>query len=252
MSTENQIVPKESKEIAQLTESAALLQIISRAATDPKYDVDKMERLFAMHERIVARNSEQAFNVAMSEVQANLRRIAADSENKQTRSNYASYAAIDRVIRPIYTEAGFSLSFGTGEAAHPEMVRVICHVSHKGGHTRTEHIDMPADGKGAKGGDVMTKTHATGAGVQYGMRYLVKMIFNLAIGTDDDGNGSDPIQYITEYQAADLNALLEEVGADKQAFCRHFKCESVEKLPVKAYQQALALTVAKRKKGAAK
>lgn len=248
MNAEKQIAQKESTEIVPLNDSAALMEVISRAATDPKMDMDKMERLFAMHERIVSRNSEQAFNVAMSEVQANLRRIAADSENKQTRSNYASYAAIDRVIRPIYTEAGFSLSFGTGEAAHPEMVRVVCHVSHKAGHTRTEYIDMPADGKGAKGGDVMTKTHATGAGVQYGMRYLVKMIFNLAIGTDDDGNGADPIQYITAQQAADLKALLEEVKADTDAFCRHFKCESVDKLPAKAYQQAVALTEAKRKK----
>jgi hypothetical protein len=50
---------------------------------------------------------------------------------------------------------------------------------------------MPADGKGAKGGDVMTKTHATGAAVSYGQRYLLKMIFNLAVGeVDDDGNGA--------------------------------------------------------------
>jgi hypothetical protein len=51
---------------------------------------------------------------------------------------------------------------------------------------------MPADGKGAKGGDVMTKTHATGAAMSYGMRYLLKMIFNVAIGEDDkDGNAPE-------------------------------------------------------------
>jgi hypothetical protein len=36
----------------------------------------------------------------------------------------------------------------------------------------------------------MTKTHATGAATSYGMRYLLKMIFNVAVGEDDDdGNG---------------------------------------------------------------
>ena len=36
----------------------------------------------------------------------------------------------------------------------------------------------------------MTKTHATGAATQYGMRYLLKMIFNVAVGENDkDGNG---------------------------------------------------------------
>jgi hypothetical protein len=50
---------------------------------------------------------------------------------------------------------------------------------------------MPTDGKGAKGGDVMTKTHAAGAGMQYGMRYLLKGIFNVAIG-EEDKDGNDP------------------------------------------------------------
>jgi hypothetical protein len=68
---------------------------------------------------------------------------------------------------------------------------VICRVSHQNGHSRTYQIDMPADGKGAKGGDVMTKTHATGSAVSYGMRYLLKMIFNIAVSDkDDDGNAA--------------------------------------------------------------
>src|SRR5690606_15862485 len=50
---------------------------------------------------------------------------------------------------------------------------------------------MPADGKGAKGGDVMTKTHAAGSAMSYGQRYLLKLIFNVAIGeNDDDGNSA--------------------------------------------------------------
>jgi hypothetical protein len=50
---------------------------------------------------------------------------------------------------------------------------------------------MPADGKGARGNDVMTKTHATGSAVSYGMRYLLKMIFNVSSGeADDDGNAA--------------------------------------------------------------
>jgi hypothetical protein len=36
----------------------------------------------------------------------------------------------------------------------------------------------------------MTKTHAMGSGVSYGMRYLLRMIFNLAIDYDDDGNAA--------------------------------------------------------------
>ena len=50
---------------------------------------------------------------------------------------------------------------------------------------------MPADGKGAQGRDVMTRTHATGSAVSYGRRYLLLMIFNIAVGgEDDDGNAA--------------------------------------------------------------
>src|SRR5690606_25412546 len=105
-----------------------------------------------------------------------------------TKSHYATHAAIDRVLRPIYTEHGFALSFNTSPLDAPDMVRVLCYVTHASGHTRTYQIDIPADGKGAKGGDVMTRTHATGSAAQYGMRYLLKMIFHVSIGADDDGN----------------------------------------------------------------
>jgi hypothetical protein len=93
-------------------------------------------------------------------------------------------------VRPIYAGHGFALSFNTAEAPGPEQARIVCDVSHVGGHTRRYHIDMPVDGKGARGGDVMTKTHAMGSGVSYGMRYLLRMIFNLAIDYDDDGNAA--------------------------------------------------------------
>lgn len=172
-------------------ESTTLLAVIANAAKDPNTDVAKMERLLDMYERVSARDAEVAFNEAMNKVQAGLKRISADLYNPQTRSRYASYAALDRVLRPVYTEHGFSLSFDTGESA-PDTVLVLCHVSHSAGHTRLYRATMPADGKGAKGGDVMTRTHAAGAGMSYGMRYLLKMIFNVAIGEDDnDGNMGD-------------------------------------------------------------
>ncbi len=85
------------------------------------------------------------------------------------------------------------MSFDTGEGAAAGWVRVLCYVTHSAGFARTYHADMPADGKGAKGGDVMTVTHAVGAAMSYGMRYLLKMIFNVAVG-EDDRDGNEPQQ----------------------------------------------------------
>jgi len=163
--------------------------MFERMVRDPSVDVDKLDKLMQLQERMLARTAQEQFNIAMSAAQTDMRPVAADADNPQTRSRYASYAALDRALRPLYTKHGFGLSFDTGDGAADQCVRVLCYVTHIAGHARTYHVDMPADGKGAKGGDVMTKTHATGAAMSYGMRYLLKMIFNVAVGEDDtDGN----------------------------------------------------------------
>lgn len=169
--------------------------MFERLARDPNTSVEKIERLMALWERNEAKKAETIFNAALSETQAQMVRVRADAENPQTRSKYASYAAIDKALRPIYTTNGFGLTFNTGDSPIESHVRVLCDVVHCSGYSKTYHIDMPADGKGAKGGDVMTKTHATGSAVSYGMRYLLKMIFNVAVGEDDDdGNRAGGLQ----------------------------------------------------------
>ena len=176
---------------ASLNDTARLIHVIAEAASNPAIDVDKMERLWAMHEKLKNRADEEAFNAAMSRAQSEMGRVSADAANQQTRSTYATYAALDKAIRPIYTKYGFSISFNEGEGAPEGHARILAYVS-CGGHTRTYKLDMPNDGKGAKGGDVMTKTHATGSAHTYGRRYLLKDIFNIAIGeNDNDGNGDE-------------------------------------------------------------
>src|SRR5262249_1970996 len=134
--------------------------------------------------------SKKAFAASMRAAQAEMRPVAVDSNNPQTRSKYASYHALDLAVRPIYTKHGFSPSFNTGAGAPEGWVRVICTLFHDEGHAREHSIDMRADGKGAKGGDVMTKTHAVMSATSYGRRGLLGMMFNLAIDKDDDGNAA--------------------------------------------------------------
>jgi len=169
--------------------TAELLAAIERMASDPAVDVAKFERFSALYERASARAAEEVFYRALSAAQADMRAVATDEHNLSTKSRFASYAAIDRMLRPIYTRHGFAVSFDTGAAAPAGTIRILAYVTHVGGHKQTYQVDIPADGKGPKGGDVMTLTHAAGAALSYGMRYLVRMIWNVAIGDDDtDGN----------------------------------------------------------------
>jgi hypothetical protein len=166
--------------------------MIERAARDPNVDVEKLERLLMLKERQETRTAELEFDRAMAAAQEEMAPVRTNSSNPQTRSRYASYAALDMAVRPIYAAHGFSLSFTTAEGAAPDCIRVVCRVAHRDGHRERPFIDMPADGKGAKGGDVMTRTHATGSAVSYAKRYLLSMVFNLATTNDDDGNAASP------------------------------------------------------------
>lgn len=204
----NAITKQQEPQTAVADYSASLLEVISKAARDPNVDIDKMDRLLQMQERVQAREAEAAFNHALNAAQSEMGTVGANASNPQTRSRYATFDKLDRVLRPIYTHHGFSLSFDEGDSPKPDHVRVLCYVSHIGGHTRTYHRDMPADGKGAKGGDVMTKTHAAGAAGSYGARYLLKGIFNVAVGEDDD-DGNTVLAAINDEELARLEQLVE-------------------------------------------
>ena len=98
---------------------------------------------------------------------------------------------------------------------------------------------MDISGKGAKGGDVMTKTHAAGSAMTYGMRYLLKLIFNVAIG-EEDNDGNDDVERISEKQATDLKALIDEVGGDaEEALLGWAGIGRIEDLPADKYKKAV-------------
>lgn len=199
-------------------ETAAItpMQVIQQAI-EKGQDIATIERLVELQMRMLdydqkmaERRAERDFNDAMKSAQAKMRRIAPNAANPQTHSRYVTLDKLEEAIRPIYTAEGFSVSFNTEPGAIPEMLRVVGVVSHSSGHSRTYHIDMPADGKGAKGGDVMTRTHATGSAISYGRRYLSAMIWNLSFGgTDDDGNAAAAQPRMPESALSDWLANIE-------------------------------------------
>jgi hypothetical protein len=229
---------------APATESAAIFSMIERAARDPSVDLDKMERLMRMRKDMMAEQAERAFNLAMKSAQSEMRPVAADAVNPQTRSKYATYAKLDRELRPIYTRNGFSLSFDEADSPKEDHIRVVCYLSHEDGHTRTYHKDMPADGKGAKGGDVMTKIHATGAASSYGARYILKGVFNIAVG-EDDSDGNEPTAKISANQVTEIRELLEAKGGDVRKLCEYFDITGLADIPAAKFARVKAAIMKK-------
>src|SRR6478609_613152 len=91
------------------TIAGGLLEVISRAARDPSVDMDKMERLLAMQERVQQRDAEIMFSEALAEMQPQLPVIKKNGviEHKGVKiSDFAEWSDINRAISPILSANG--------------------------------------------------------------------------------------------------------------------------------------------------
>lgn len=228
-----------------------MVAMMERLALNPDLPVEKLRELLAMQMQIRAVESESAFNTAMSACQGEMGRISADAHNPQTNSRYASYGKLDSVLRPIYTKHGFAVSFDEDTSKQtPDTVTLMAYVSHNGGHTRTYRKVMPIVTTGIKGNAMMTPTHGRGSADSYGKRYLLKDIFNVAIG-EDDNDGNQPKDHgptITEEQAANLLLLCEQADRTEAQLCKHLKVAKLTDLPQKEFGETVAMLKAKVRK----
>lgn len=169
----------------------SMMSMIERAARDPAVDIDKLERLFALRERMVAADKKTAYNAAMAIVQSKIKPVYRDAMNQSTSSAYARLETISDAITPIYTAEGFSLSFDTGDSPKADHIRIICEVMHSAGHTAEKHFDLALDNVGIKGNPNKTAVQASGSTISYGRRYLKLMVFDVVL-TNEDNDGNDP------------------------------------------------------------
>ena len=127
------------------------LSMLERVVRDPNgINVEALDRMLAMKERVDARAAETAFQQSMQDAQAEMEPIWRDRVNDHTKSRYATLEAIDRAIRPIYTKHGFSLTAGskTAPAGH---VCVVMDCMHRQGYKRAYELTLPVDDVRVKG-----------------------------------------------------------------------------------------------------
>lgn len=90
---------------------------------------------------------------------------------------------------------------------------------------------------------------APGKATSYATKYAMLKLFSIETGEDDEGRVEpyESLEKINEQQVAELNSLIEEVGADRPAFLEYIKAEKLEDVPVRAYSTCVRLLEAKRK-----
>lgn len=231
-------VDQQEGAVAVAGESATILQIIQQVAMSPTADIDKMERLMAMHERFQAQQAKQQYDEAMSRMQEELpvigERGGIRDKSGRIQSTYALWEDINEMIKPVLAKHGFALSFRTPRNERGIEVEGV--LSHRGGHRETTSLVLPADTTGSKNG-----VQAVASSVSYGKRYTAGALLNFTTtGEDDDGNGAVVTPRVTSVQAAQLAELLDKCSDKaKAAFAAiHGTPASVEKA---AFDQVLGM-----------
>ena len=244
-------VQKKSSDDAQSQPN--FLDIIERLASNPNVDVEKIQRIMDMQEQIIDREAKREFNAAMVQAQMEMPVVEKQDKNSQTNTMYAGYADIVKKCQPIYTKHGFAITFyqGLGTAEDPIKAgcnRIMADVMHSAGYTKIVHADIPVETTGIKGTAMMTQTHATGSSFSYGRSYLLRLIFNIPTGDDDDGNSAGGIKYISEGQIATIKQKITEKAIDINKFLTYMVAESVDKIKESDFGKAItALNASKGK-----
>lgn len=187
---------------ATSNEATAIIQVIERAAMNPEVDIDKMERLLQMQERVLDRQAAADYSAAMAGMQTEIPSIA--ERGKTNNGRYATLEDIVDTVRPIMQKHGFAVSFRIKTI--DKGVEITGVLMHRGGHREETSMLLPADTSGNK-----NAVQAFGSTVSYGKRYVLCSLLNITTrGQDDDGNAAAPVKTVSPAQAAYLRSLLSQ------------------------------------------
>ncbi|MBW9244132.1 ERF family protein [Pseudomonas paracarnis] len=183
----------------------SMLSTISRLALDPRCDMDKLERLISLQDRMEAKTALEAFNASFAEMQCEMPSVEKRTENTHTKKMYADLDDINYAVRPVMAKFGFGVSFKIVNQANGVSITGI--LMHKSGHREETTMILPLDiGAGR------SAVQSVGSTTTYGKRYVMCALLNITSGDDNDNDGykepTDPL--VTPVQARQVQALLDK------------------------------------------
>lgn len=236
----------------QSSETSMAMQIMNMAS-NPDFDVEKLEKLMDLQEREMARLALVAFNQAFSEMQSQIPTVA--KSKKGGDSNYATLEDVVEITRPILNRYGFSTYFdtktdisnnrevkdkyGNVNVIYDGNVIVEAILLHKMGHQIKTSLIVPFDFSGSK---KMNTAQAMGSAVSYGKRYSLCALLNIATRDDNDARTSNVYAHktITGAQARGLTIKFDKLsGESKDGFMawllNDFQIDSIDSIKLQNY-----------------
>jgi hypothetical protein len=226
-------------------------QSLIRLAIERDVSVDALERIVALAERVSDRNARSAFFDALSRFQAECGEVPQNkTASLKTKSGanfkfrYTSLDALTRHVRPILAKHGLSYTWDT--EIEGKVAKVTATIRHVDGYEQTASFAAPIESYGAD----MSTAQDTAKVTTFAKRQSLFQALGVA-STDDDeaalaATGAQGRQKVNAGQVADLEALIEEVGADRGKFLQWLDVTSLDELDMTMYHNAVQALERKR------
>lgn len=236
------VAPQELRTIQPTSALSPMVQAVMNGQMTP----EQLQSLLNVQKDYERNEAEKAFHQALADFKKNEIKMDRDklvsykTDKGTTEYRHTTLGSALIKINPILSQYGLSLTWETAQG-QGGMITVSCVLSHSMGFSKTTSLSASPDQSGGK-----NNIQAIGSTVSYLQRYTAFALLGLAsVDQDDDGkSGGD--QTITEEQAMTLQALIEEVKADKAGFLKFMDVTRLDEIGAKHYTRAVKALEKKR------
>jgi hypothetical protein len=232
--------------VAPASEPSEITGLI-RLAIERDLDVEKLERLVALRERVMDREAAAAFAAALAGFQRECPPVPRSRTGKivtKSGGSYSyTYADMEQIVRTVSAPAhanGLSWTFDTEDVADNRL-RGIATLRHVLGHSITASHTVPVEN--ASG---MSPQQKPGAARMYACRIALTNALGLTT-TDQDDDGQDPLdaEPLDAEQVGWIDELLHDLHGDRARFLAALRAETAGDLTRGQWRQILTMLRAK-------
>jgi len=213
---------------AQPTVAEMLHAVIKSGVTSE--NAGALEKIAALYERMEDKRAEREFAAAFTALQAEIPVIVASSIIPN-RGKYERFEDVMRQISPLLTKHGFNVSFSMDFKEN--RVLETCHLTHVGGHTRSNSFAVRVSGKAD------SETQADCKAATTAKRNALLNALNIVIRQDcltEEHDAAIEGGAVTEEQADELERRVALTNSDRTAFLKFAGASKFSEIPASKYQ----------------
>ena len=205
---------KQKLAIQEPSVALMLQKVIDKGITAE--NVQALDSLVGLYDRMQAKDAEKQFAKAFAELQSEMPAVAAmkpvPAKDGTIKYYYAPYEELHEQMKPLLSKHGFSVSFNT--TREQGTITSICTLRHISGHSQTNQFSVRI----GQGPPHATEPQADTSAKNMAKRGAFSDALNIVVDHDDDARMIG--KPIGKALAEELLARVRETGSDMFAFLK--------------------------------